>query len=287
MSVVSESIAQRVTLGLLVEQYGFELDPPFASNVTVTSLSDAMDTVFPGSLFVCRKTADLAYAERAGAYAALMPRSMKGQVHADIPVMYGDCDDRVLGELASGLAGNPSNTMALFAVTGVDDDTIEADVSQLAEFLHMLGNPVAVISAAGSTSMTHTMALNYPLGILDVERTLSVCAEDGVAAVIVALNGRTLAKHALASVNVDVLGAQHAQLMEDVDALKERYSFVADQKLTMTTTTFESDEIAAESPAMNDRGRLGHLSLAVAMVLAAGVRKNNIRSALRVAGNLK
>ena len=45
MSAVSESIAQRVTLGMLVEQrYGFEVDPPFATNVTITSLSDAVDT---------------------------------------------------------------------------------------------------------------------------------------------------------------------------------------------------------------------------------------------------
>ena len=45
MSAVSESIAQRVTLGMLVERYGFEVDPPFATNVTITSLSDAVDTV--------------------------------------------------------------------------------------------------------------------------------------------------------------------------------------------------------------------------------------------------
>lgn len=53
MSAVSESIAQRVTLGMLVERYGFEVDPPFATNVTITSLSDAVDTVIPGSLFIC------------------------------------------------------------------------------------------------------------------------------------------------------------------------------------------------------------------------------------------
>lgn len=45
-------------------------------------------------------------AAQAGAYAALLPRASKGQIaNADIPLLYGDFDDRVLGDLASGLAG--------------------------------------------------------------------------------------------------------------------------------------------------------------------------------------
>ena len=76
MSAVSESIAQRVTLGMLVERYGFEVDPPFATNVTITSLSDAVDTVIPGSLFICthEQEPDVLHAAQAGAYAALLPR---------------------------------------------------------------------------------------------------------------------------------------------------------------------------------------------------------------------
>ena len=260
MSAVSESIAQRVTLGMLVERYGFEVDPPFATNVTITSLSDAVDTVIPGSLFICthEQEPDVLHAAQAGAYAALLPRASKGQIaNADIPLLYGDFDDRVLGDLASGLAGGPSNAMAVFAVTGADEQAVDAGVSQLSEFLHMLGNPVAVITASGSTSMTRTMNLNYPLGILDMQRALSVCAEDGVAAVIIA----------------------------SLNELKTRYAFVAEHDMSMTSSTPESDEMAADSPAMYDRVRLGHMSLAIAMVQAAGVRKNNIRSALHVANN--
>ena len=80
MSAVSESIAQRVTLGMLVERYGFEVDPPFATNVTITSLSDAVDTVIPGSLFICthEQEPDVLHAAQAGAYAALLPRASKG-----------------------------------------------------------------------------------------------------------------------------------------------------------------------------------------------------------------
>ena len=47
MSAVSESIAQRMTLGMLAERYGFDIDPEFASNVTITSLSNAVDTILP------------------------------------------------------------------------------------------------------------------------------------------------------------------------------------------------------------------------------------------------
>ena len=56
--------------------------------------------------------------------------------------------------------------------------------------------------------------------------------------------------------------------------------------MSMTSSTPESDEMAADSPAMYDRVRLGHMSLAIAMVLAAGVRKANIKSALRVSRDL-
>ena len=131
------------------------------------------------------------------------------------------------------------------------------------------------------------MNLSYPLGILDVQRTLAVCAEDGVAAVIIAMNNATLQREALESVNVDVLGSERVAQGEDVASLKTRYAFVSDRALALTVPTGESDELAAESPAMFDQDRLGHMSLAVAMVLAAGVRRNNVRSALRVANNLR
>lgn len=289
MSAVSESMAQRMTLGMLAERYGFDLDPQFSAGVTVTSLSDATDSVIPGALFICDgdQVSDVAHAEQAGAYAALLPRALKGRCpQSGIPLLFGELNDHVLGDMASNLAGTPSNAMAVFAVAGSDDDTINAGVSQLADFLHMLGNPVAVINSTGSTSMTRTLNLTYPIGILDMQRVLAVCADDGVAAVIIAMNESTLRDHALESVNVDVLGSEHAPAGGGLPALRTRYAFVSEQSLTMTTTTIESDELAADSPAMNDPARLGHMSLAIAMVLAAGVRRNNVRSALRVANNL-
>lgn len=290
MSAVSESIAQRMTLGMLAEWYGFDIDPEFASNVTITSLSNAVDTISPGAMYICDSNhlADLPRAEQSGAYAALLPRTCRGRdIQSGIPLVFGDCGNHMLGDLASSLAGTPSNAMAVFAVAGDDDDIIHAGVKHLADFLHMLGNPVAVIDSTGSTSMTRSLNLSYPLGILDVQRTLAVCAEDGVAAVIIAMNNATLQREALESVNVDVLGSERVAQGEDVASLKTRYAFVSDRALALTVPTGESDELAAESPAMFDQDRLGHMSLAVAMVLAAGVRRNNVRSALRVANNLR
>ena len=40
MSAVSESMNRRMTLGLLASRYGFDLDPAFATEVTVTSIAD-------------------------------------------------------------------------------------------------------------------------------------------------------------------------------------------------------------------------------------------------------
>ena len=81
MSAVSESIAQRMTLGMLAERYGFDIDPEFASNVTITSLSDAVDTISPGAMYICDSNhlADLPRAEQSGAYAALLPRTCRGR----------------------------------------------------------------------------------------------------------------------------------------------------------------------------------------------------------------
>ncbi|PWG63630.1 hypothetical protein [Bifidobacterium callitrichidarum] len=289
MSAVSESIAQRMTLGMLSQRYGLEIDPPFAVNVTVTSLSDSVDTVVPGSLFICGKdTADLTQAEQAGAYAALLPYSLKSKCpEIGIPRLFGTLDTSLLGDLAAGFAGSPSSTMAVFVVAGTDKGEVDAGASQLADFLHMLGNPVAIISSSGSTSMTRPLSLTYPLGILDMQRTLAVCAEDGVAAVIIAMDDETLQPHALESVNVDVLGSQRSANIGDLASLKSKYAFVADEDLVMIHPTRESDDMAAESPVGSNIMRMRHMSLAIAMVLAAGVRRNNVRSALRVANNLK
>ena len=52
MSAVNESIMQRTTLGQLVEHYGWDLVPAFASGVTITSLANDVESVTPGALVI-------------------------------------------------------------------------------------------------------------------------------------------------------------------------------------------------------------------------------------------
>ena len=42
MSAISESMNRRMTLGLLASRYGFDLDPTFATEVTITSIADGI-----------------------------------------------------------------------------------------------------------------------------------------------------------------------------------------------------------------------------------------------------
>ncbi|NEG70780.1 UDP-N-acetylmuramyl peptide synthase [Bifidobacterium ramosum] len=296
MSAVSESVARRMTLGYLSEHYGCGLVPPFTANVTVTSLADDVRSVAPGALFVPRDGVDANMIEQAqerGAYAAVIPPTMRAACAAcEIPLLVGDLDDRQLGAIAADMAGSPSSMLAVFAVTGGDADAIHANVRRVARLLHMLGNPVSVIDAAGSQSLERRLQLDYPLGILDVQRALAVCQEDGAAAVIVALDEATFRSGALSGVNVDVLGVDGM----DSDPRKHdlgraacgRYGFVMDKQTHLVGRTAESDQTAMQFPVEGDEGMadVKRASLAIAMVMAAGVRRSNIRNALRVSHDL-
>lgn len=292
MSVVSEPSAQRVTLGELAKQYGCVLDPEFATNVTVTSLADTVESVIPGGLLVCSGETmfdDARTASRLGAYGVLLPENAQGRLgELDIPVLYGDLDDAQFSHMVARIAGNPSQGMAMFAVTGPNAATIEKDVSTLSNFLHMLGNPVATISHAGSASMTRTLDLTYPLNVIDVQQVLSVCAEDGVAAVVIALDKLTLDDAALQSTNIDVIGGEGLTKSVTVRKLRDKYAFTADAELALTVPSEESEELAQEArDAYDSDDQAKRMSFAVAMVLAAGVRRSNVRSALRMASSLK
>ena len=215
MSAVSEAVARRMTLGYLADTYGLELDPDFASGVTVTSIADDVDSVAPGSLYVPAQSVDVKRLEEArarGAYAALVPPSMKHEDGpAQMPLLRARLTSRQLGDIASDIAGTPSNALAIFVVGSDDPKRSERYASCVADFLHMLGNPVGVVKSSGSTSLERELDLTSPLSILDVQQTLSVCAEDGAAAMVFALNDRTLKSDALTSVNVDVIGLDSAR----------------------------------------------------------------------------
>jgi len=184
----------------------------------------------------------------------------------------------------------------------------------------MLGNPVGVVKSSGSTSLERELDLTYPLSILDVQQTLSVCAEDGAAAMVFALNDRTLKSDALTSVNVDVIGLDSARDLrqptpsgtgEDSRAgeggeaaspsgqwasgeepagsagdarddlaqarqLGAGFGFEVDEQTHVARADAQSDLLAAQAPFASDRDSIRELSLAIAMVMAAGIRRNNI-----------
>ena len=286
MSAVSESMNRRMTLGLLASRYGFDLDPAFATEVTVTSIADDIDSVRPGALFMPSMQVDeqqLRQVQALGAYGALRGKTDGVQ----IPLIYAEPTAQQLGKLASEMAGSPSDSLAVFAVAGSNTQTVEQGVRDLADFLHMLGNPVGVISAGNSQSLERFLDLNYPLSILDVQRTMAVCAEDGAAAVILALSEETLNDDALQSVNVDVLGCDDKGLSEaEIVKSVARFGCTVGKQTHIAGRTQESDALAAQATEAYGQTDSSALSLSIAMVLAAGVRKANIKSALRVSRDL-
>lgn len=403
MNAVDEFSRTRVTLGFAAEQYGFEVIPSFASGITITSLVCDVRNVRPGCLFVPANRVDkrqLEAARDAGAYAAMVPPEFRSEaMSVGIPLLVSSNNPVTLGKLACDVNNDPSSFIATFAVAGDDDDEVYANVIRLADFLHMLGNPVGVISAAGSNSLQRDLDLEYPLGIVDIQHNLSVCVEDGAAAVVIALNSATLKKDALQSTNIDVLGVESNNalamsgsldlyksdsLKTDVieidkksdatgdaafdssasfdssDAkdksqagstlneqseestkqnqlqkesagskeskgltgstestellsyssqsddsqidelsiksarpvmsfynLQQRYGFISHERSYCVMRSRESDELAALADQIGGKSVSKHLSLSIAMVLAAGVRRGTIKSALRVSHELK
>lgn len=355
MNAVDEYSRVRVTLGFAAKNYGFEVVPAFATGVTITSLAHDVRQVRPGCLFVPIGHVDkrqLEAARDAGAYAALVPPEFRNEASTlGLPLLVSSYNPVALGKLACDINGDPSSCVATFAVAGDDDDEIHANVIRLADFLHMLGNPVGIISDSGSMSLQRELSLQYPLHIADVQHTLSVCAEDGAAAVVIALNSATLSKNALQSVNIDVLGAEESSAEEssvekvsvesseekisseksvvnsEVNSevksatnseakseakseikssvektaldylpplrqlsfysLRQRYGFASRDHAYCVTRSAESDELAQLADQIGGKDVKKHLSLTIAMVLAAGVRRGTIKSALRVSRELR
>lgn len=293
MSSISESVSQRMTLGYIQEHYGFDVVPAYASMVTITSLANDPQSVRPGSLYVPAGDADGSRVTRTivdeaianGAYAILLDESMRDAMGDEpVPVLYGTPTDRQLSQLASQIAGDPSQTLAVFAVTGTNSQRIAQGVRTLAQFLHMLGNPVGMISADDSQSLERALDLHYPLDPLAVQQTLAVCSEDGAAAVIIAMNDDTLLPEAMEAVSVDVIGYDGVpgpnEAERFVEESCERFGCEPTDATHIVGRTEESDMMAVQ--AGFDHENVRQLSLAISMALAAGIRKNNIRSALRV-----
>jgi hypothetical protein len=294
MSAVGESFTRRVTLDYIATRYDFLLEPKFAEGVTVTSIADRPESVQPGALFVSRGEDDgtmLAQAANRGAYAGLVP---SGQVDvaraAGIPCLVWSPSAQTLGALTADITNNPGASLAVFVVCGNDEDQTEASALRLADFLHMLGNPVGLLSKTGSTSLERDLELQYPLGVLDVQHALSVCSEDGAAAVVISAEPGTLRQDALQSVDVDALGT--AERLNALSAQRLRRSVISEYGLSLpsdkpiVTCSEEALWLAGQSHVGGDLNGRRRLALAIAMAMSVGVRKGNIRNALRVSGDL-
>ena len=322
MSTVGGSAAHRITLGYLAERYGLSLLPTFASNVTITSLADDLDSITPGALFIATADADADLLERSelrGAYAVLLPPTQREQTSdPQFPILFGQPDAAQLGALAADIAGSPSQTLAMFAVCSTDDGVSCDNSIVLRDFLHILGNPVALISSEDSSSLDRELHASYPLGILDVQHFLSLAAEDGASAVVISLDRDSLADGAVNGVGIDVLGVAESRLDDahtnaqtdtaaktngkadashagrqsnDLHAIAEqaaqRFGLVLDNETHVVGRTSESDTLAEHSSLEFDDVRLHQLSLAISMAMAAGVRRNTIRNALRLSRGMR
>lgn len=297
MSVVTEAVGRRMTLGDICSRYGFELVPQFAGGVTITSISSDLDAIMPGALFTPLQDVDaetLRIAHARGAYAAMVPHSSEPVARqAGYPVIIAQPTPEQVGALAATMAGEPSRALAVFVVGGHDGDEVQATAIRLASFLHMLGNPVGQVNAAGSSSLERQLNLSYPLDVYDIQHVMAVCAEDGASAIIIALDSGTLAEHALEGATVDVAGSCDAltpfALKATLAEWTQRYGFSLESNNQMIyQRDAETDDIAAE--AMDGSAGVGdasRLSLSIAMVMAAGVRKSNIRNALRVSSEMQ
>lgn len=291
MSSISETTAQRMTLGMLAQQYQFDMVPSFAHDVTVTSLANDAESVTPGALFIPGQRIDkgrIALAVQRGAYAMVLPTSMRNVIDdQQIPILFGDPTVQQIGQMAAHIAGMPSDSIAMFALAG-PKDRLREDVSVLAQFLHMLGNPVGTICAGEDQSLEHFLDVSYPIDAFAMQRVLSVCVEDGVTAMIIALDDETLGTGALSSVRMDVIGIDASRHSNDIQAMIDQacamYGCVIDDDTHIALRTDESDVMAIQAELDHVPSRA--LSLAVSMVLAAGIRKSNIRSALRVSKEL-
>ncbi|MDD6373743.1 MAG: UDP-N-acetylmuramyl peptide synthase [Bifidobacteriaceae bacterium] len=292
MGSVCESTTERTTIGDLRDRFGVDIGSGEAAPVTVTSIADDLQSVTPGALFIAgagvHVSPDLvsAAADR-GAYAVLLPTSRKPEFNSldpDIPVLFGDLTPAQLSTLAAQMTGYPANQLAIFTVCGGDS----ANCSEaLADLLHVLGNPVGLLSSVGSYSLERDLTYSYPLSGLEVEAMLFAAMEDGATSVVIDASDTTLSDGALAGVSVDVCG-----LLDDVgvsdspdEAMKRslaRYGAQISENTHTTTRTHDSDEVAAENVKDGDGVTVDQLSIGIAMVMQAGIRKSGIRNALRV-----
>lgn len=289
MSYANDSGSSNITIQLLREQYGIETLHHDYGPVTITSIALSLDDVTQGSLYIPSKQAIsedpyFMQAQSRGAYAVLVDRqTVVDSAQISIPVLFGSLSAQELGTLAATLYHYPAQAIAIFAIIG---QHTERYASQLAYILHILGNPVGVISSTMTKSLDSDLHTHMPLSSVAMQKLLSVIVEDGAAAAVISVDQQTLQRGALSCIGVDICA-----LIRDEDHIGHAgineaaayYGAVIGEKIAIATRTADSDELAELFKPHADSDELAVLSTCLAMVMAAGVRKNNIRSALKVA----
>lgn len=294
MSALSEAGTEHLTVSELRESYGLISSVPFSGAITITSLADDLDSISPGALYMPADSdidEDVVLkAERRGAYVVLLPLEARDHdLPGNIPVLYGDLSAAEKGALAARIAGHPSHSVAVFLVMG---EHCREQIAVLANLLHVIGNPVGQIGFEQSLSLERHLAEEYPLSELDIQRMLSVFIEDGASAVVIGADKESLKSGALESVVVDVCAICDDAVEEDeghssLKAMMDYYGAVLRERTHLAHRSGETDEMAHHFDPAADPAAIRRLSLALAMVMKAGVRKSNIKSALRVSKEMK
>lgn len=219
MGFLAEATSVHYRVEDLVLRFGAKAFFPYGQDVTITFLTDDIDAVCPGALYLgwgdsSSRQEDLyrqiRQAQDKGAYSILFPSVLSHLATKDelaavasVPILFGDLNQHDLGHLAFIMAGQPTDFLATFGLTG-PQATYASDY--LAQLLHLLGNPIGVIDSRKSFSLERELDCSYPLGPIDTQMILSQMLEDGVNTVILTMDEETFAPGALSQVSLDVCG---------------------------------------------------------------------------------
>lgn len=343
MSSVNEAITGHLTVGDIRRRYGINVSGPHSDAVTLTSVADALEDITPGALYLSSSThydsRIVHAAAKRGAYAIAFMISDKTEAHnipveTEIPVIYAALSNKQRAGIASELAGNPAQLLAVFAVQGSRSVFV---MRELYDILHYLGNPLGVIDHRGGVSLDRELWLKTPLSPLDVQRMLYVMVEDGATSVIVHVDDSVLEAEALSEVGIDIYGNSDKKPLSvptlevpqgflpkrnahmrhnnrgnrnDVDVLKKAqlnmqpYGAIVSSKTRCVDITEEAQDIVRDVRGLMDRRHTRSkqstsdqieqfgsdfydAAAAVAMVLETGMKKTNVKSALRMAYEMR
>ncbi|WP_018142675.1 hypothetical protein [Alloscardovia criceti] len=239
-------------------------------------------------------------------------------IDPEIPVLFADLHNDTRARIAADMTAMPSASLAVFAVQG---DNAPLVMAELYHLLHYLGNPLGIIDTRGGVSLERELGLKTPLSPLDIQKMLYIMLEDGATSVIIQVDDSVLEALALTSVKVDVytntsretfnVPELETQSMEtqrltqrtflnrranrnDAEELRrlarqdvQAYGADISNQTLCVEVTEEAMALVREIIGEKNTEHFNELAMAVSMVLAAGVKRNSIKSALGLSHELK